>query len=60
MLIKIDKQKCIGCGACTVNAPKTFKLGNDGKAQVIEPVGDDEATIKQAAEGCPVEAIVLE
>ena len=57
MKIKIDKDKCIGCGTCTVLAPKTFKLGNDSKIKVISPPGDEEEKIKEAIDSCPVEAI---
>jgi len=53
----VDRQTCIGCGTCIVIAPKTFKLGKDGKAEVIKPPGDDEEKIKEAIEACPVEAI---
>ena len=53
----VDKDKCIGCGSCVAVAPKSFKLGDDGKAEVLEPLGDSEGTIKQAIEGCPVGAI---
>lgn len=53
----VDKEKCIGCGTCTVLAPKTFRLGKDGKAEVINPPGDEEEKIKEAIDGCPVEAI---
>lgn len=59
MKIKIDKNKCIGCGTCVALASKTFKLGSDGKAEVIEPSGDEEATIKEALDSCPVDAISL-
>ncbi len=55
----IDKKKCIGCGTCTVVAPKSFKLGDDGKAQVIKPPGDEEKKIKEAVDSCPVNAISL-
>lgn len=62
---KVDKEKCIGCGTCTVLAPKTFRLGKDGKAEVINPPADEEekisklvsAEIKEAIDSCPVEAI---
>ncbi len=61
----VDKEKCIGCGTCTVLAPKTFRLGKDGKAEVINPPADEEekisklvsAEIKEAIDSCPVEAI---
>ena len=64
MKITIDKNLCIGCGTCVVIAPKTFKLNNDGKAELIDlpvgkagPPGDDEKTIKDAIDSCPVAAI---
>lgn len=64
MKITVDKNLCLGCGACVAVAPKTFKLGDDGKAEVIDlpagkagPVGDDEKTIKEAIDSCPVNAI---
>lgn len=56
---KVDKEKCIGCGTCTVIAPKSFKLGDDSKALAIEPAGDPEEKVKEAQENCPAEAISL-
>lgn len=55
--LKIDQDKCIGCGTCVALAPKSFKLTDEGKSEPIEPLGDDEATVKEAVESCPVEAI---
>ena len=57
MKIIVDKNLCLGCGTCVVIAPKTFRLGADGKAEVIEPAGDKEETIKEAIDSCPVNAI---
>lgn len=53
----VDKNKCIGCGSCIALASQTFKLGSDGKAETINPAGDDEATVQTAVDGCPVKAI---
>ena len=53
----VDKDKCIGCSTCSVLASKTFKLGKDGKAEVIDPPGDEEEKIKEAIDSCPVDAI---
>ena len=53
----IDKDTCIGCGTCTILAPKTFKLADDGKAQVINQEGDDQEAIENAIDSCPVQAI---
>jgi ferredoxin len=55
--VKVNKSKCIGCGSCVALAGKSFKLGADGKAQAINPPGNDEATIQSAVEGCPAGAI---
>ena len=57
MKISIDKNLCIGCGTCVAIASKTFKLDSDGKAEVSEPAGDKERTIKETIDSCPVSAI---
>ncbi|PIZ90306.1 ferredoxin, partial [bacterium (Candidatus Moisslbacteria) CG_4_10_14_0_2_um_filter_36_61] len=28
--IKLDKEKCIGCGSCAAVCPEVFKVGDDG------------------------------
>lgn len=53
----VDKKKCLGCGTCTVIAPKSFKLGDDGKTMVINPPEDPEGKIQEAIDACPVSAI---
>ena len=61
MNITVDKEKCIGCGSCVAIAPNVFKMGADGKAEVIE--GDhagESALVNQAKDACPVQAIVAE
>ena len=58
--LKVDKNKCIGCGACVALAGKSFRLNKDNKAEPIEPAGDDEKTIQEAIKSCPVEAITNE
>lgn len=60
MTPKVDKEKCIGCGACAAVAANTFKIAEDGKSEVANPAGDPEDVIKQAADACPVQAITLE
>jgi len=58
--IKIDKNKCIGCGTCAALAPEVFELDENNKARVKNPAGTDEETIKLAADSCPVQAISIE
>ena len=59
--IKIDKEKCIGCGTCAVIAPDHFEIGEDGKAQAKKEAEENEMeAIKSAVDGCPVQAISLE
>ncbi len=55
MVVKVDQDKCIGCGACAATCPKGFEM-KDGKAHVIGEADCAEA----AASGCPVEAISVD
>lgn len=58
--IKVDKNKCIGCGSCVAMYPELFKLGADGKSEVIS---DDYAAYHYSKEEivsvCPVGAISI-
>ena len=59
MAVKVDKEKCIGCGLCSNLCPEVFELGEDGKARVKEgaDLEKNKDCIKEAAESCPVGAI---
>jgi len=60
--ITLDKEECIGCGACTVIAPNLFKLEDEGKCIIIKPEinNKDHDLAVEAAESCPVECIHVE
>ncbi len=58
--IKIDPEKCIGCGSCVAFAPGTFEMGDDMLAKVLDNISDDNEDVKSAIESCPTEAITLE
>lgn len=62
MKASIDKDLCIGCGACTGICPNVFVLEDDGKAgvQVDEVAAEDEEATQEAVAGCPVGAITAE
>ena len=54
MGIKVDKDKCIGCGACESICEKVFGL-KDGKAYVKEQ--KNLPCVQEAVDSCPVSAI---
>jgi ferredoxin len=33
---EVNKEKCLGCGVCTVNCPGGVEMDTDGKAKVID------------------------
>lgn len=61
--VSVDKNKCIGCGACVGLVDQVFEFGDDDLAQVkpdvdFENLDNDLVNeIKDAMEGCPTEAI---
>lgn len=59
MKLVVDKDICIGCGACAAICPDVFEIDDEGLAtsianEVAEEVMDDAIDAK---EGCPVDAI---
>jgi len=57
--IKIDRDACLGEGLCVTTAPGVFDLDDEEKCIVLDASAADEQTILEAAQGCPVEAIIL-
>jgi ferredoxin len=56
-MVKVDQNKCVGCGLCAGMCPETFQMDLNGKSEVISDAVTDCA--KNAAENCPVGAINL-
>jgi ferredoxin len=57
----VDENTCTGCGLCADTCPEVFEMDGDTakvKVNVVSP--ESEASCKEAAEGCPVEAISIE
>ncbi|MGQ0704054.1 MAG: patatin-like phospholipase family protein [Gemmatimonadales bacterium] len=60
VVVRVIREKCIGCGACAARAPELFVLGPDRVAQVKterqwwSPVADGLPAV------CPTQAIVAE
>ena len=62
MKAKVNKDLCIGCGACAAIVPDVFQIGDDGLAEVNTDTEVNEDLIdevKDAAEGCPTSAIEI-
>ena len=58
MKAKVDADLCTGCGLCEETCPEVFEM-RDGVAVVkLSPVPPaHEAACREAAGGCPVDAI---
>ncbi|MFN4212802.1 MAG: ferredoxin [Microgenomates group bacterium] len=57
----VDRDLCIGAATCVAIAPKTFLLDSQAKAIILDSAEQDsDATIIDAAKGCPVAAIFIE
>ncbi len=53
--VSVDKEKCIGCGACAAICPDGFEM-KDGKAYVKSQKAK---CTKEGADSCPVNAISI-
>ena len=62
MKTRVNKDVCIGCGACNVIADGIFEMDDDGLAKaIVEDVPDDKIDeVKDASESCPTGAINIE
>ena len=60
MKVRIE-DTCTACGLCVDTCPDVFKMGSD-MAEVIddEVPPEFEDAVQQAADECPVEAIIVE
>lgn len=54
-MMKIDKNKCIGCGACASICPNGFEIVN-GKAKIKDK---NAKCINEAVLVCPQQAIII-
>ncbi len=62
MRVRIDESQCIACGLCSELCPDAFAQRDDGIAEVIagESELDKIPCVREAAESCPTEAIIIE
>lgn len=60
MKFKVDKDMCIGCGACQSLCEEVFEIGDDGYAEAKDEEITDEQVKENAVnamESCPTNAI---
>jgi ferredoxin len=56
----VDHTACVGNAMCETIATTSFRLNENRQSEAIDPPGDSEAAILEAAENCPVSAIFVE
>lgn len=59
MKVKVNKEACIGCGACIAICEDVFEMNEEGISTVKqeEVPSDLEDQVKDAIESCPTGAI---
>jgi NTE family protein len=55
--VMVDDKRCVGCGACVVQAPKVFGLNARGKAEVLTPIQSWSPMDGSYVANCPTDAI---
>ncbi|MFE9644194.1 ferredoxin [Streptomyces sp. NPDC006365] len=57
--IEVDRSVCIGSAQCVNQAPHAFHLDSARQSHPQDPDTDANEKVLEAAEGCPVEAIMI-
>ncbi|MET9529298.1 MULTISPECIES: ferredoxin [unclassified Streptomyces] len=57
--VEVDRSVCIGSGMCVNHAPDGFALDSARQSHPRSPETDAGEKVLAAAEGCPVEAIII-
>ena len=58
--VRVDHQACVGNAMCETIAAHTFRLNDNRQSEAVDPGGDSAERILEAAENCPVSAILVE
>ncbi len=60
MKVVVNRDNCIGCGACEALCPEVFQIDDEGLSTVINNENLDVDKVTEAIEGCPTSAISKE
>lgn len=62
MKAKVNKDVCIGCGACAAIEPEVFEIEDDGLAACVKEEIEEakKEDVMDAADSCPTGAIEVE
>jgi len=58
--VRVDHLLCVGNAMCETFAPNVFRLNEDRQSEAVNPADDSEEKILEAAENCPMSAIIVE
>ena len=60
MIVKIE-DTCTACGLCVDTCPEVFDMGDEMAIVFVDEVPKEyEEAVQQAADECPVEAIIVD
>jgi len=57
--VTVDAQTCLGSGNCVAAASDVFAFSDEGTAEVVDQGGATLDQVLDAAESCPVSAVVV-
>ena len=61
MKVRIDNDACVGDGTCAENCPEVFEMEGELAIVKLDQIPKElEEKVKEVANDCPVEAIIVE
>jgi ferredoxin len=59
MRVNVERDKCIGSGACVIACPEVFNRDDDGLVVVLDPSPrlDLHEAVEEATDACPANVI---
>jgi len=58
--VRVDRDRCMGTGACAFAVPEVFAVDDTGRAVVVGLADDGDDRVREAVAECPMDALVLE